>query len=180
MSEHQTEPDASPAPLHRDTERTPPPIDHEPHSPESHHPGFPPGHPGNPPRLTARVAIPDDGLANGAGEIVNLIHGGIGGTLSVLWSRAGSYRASHHHREDDHYLYVLEGEVRYFERAVGSTVVELEETFVAGEMFYTPPDREHLLIFTAPTIMISASSRSRTHEEHEADVVRVPRESWGV
>lgn len=151
MNDIATEPDASPAPI-RDTEPAP--------------------------RLTARVAIPDDGLTNGAGEIVNLIHGGIGGTVSILWSRAGAHRASHWHREDDHYLYVLEGAVRYYERAVGSKRIELEEVFTAGEMFYTPPNREHLLVFEAPTIMVSASSKSRTHEEHESDVVRVPRESW--
>jgi hypothetical protein len=157
----QTHPDASPAPL-ADTDPAPPMT-------------F-----GSGPRETARVAIPDDGLTNGAGEIVNLVHGGIGGSVSVLWSHAGSFRASHYHKEDSHRLFVLEGEVRYYERAVGASKVELEEVFTGGDCFDTPPGREHIMLFVAPTIMISMSSRSRTHEEHEADVVRVPRESWDV
>jgi uncharacterized RmlC-like cupin family protein len=154
VTELATQPDASPEPLTRDTEPAP--------------------------RLTARVAIPDDGLTNGAGEILNLLHGGLGGSVSILWSHAGAYRASHWHRQDAHTLYILEGELQYYERAVGSERIELEETFTAGDMFHTPSNREHLMIFSAPTIMISMSDRSRTPEEHEADVVRVPRESWDV
>ena len=131
-------------------------------------------------RYSAKVAIPEDGFSNEAGEILNLVHGGIGGSVSILWCRAGSFRASHWHRQDSHRLHVLEGEVRYYERAVGGKSFEFAETFGPGDTFDTPPNREHLLVFGAPTILISMSSRSRTHEEHEADVVRVPRESWGV
>lgn len=132
------------------------------------------------PRTTARVETPLDGFVNGAGEITNLVHGGIGGTVSIIRSRAGSYRASHWHRQDSHRLHVLEGEVRYYERAVGATEIEIEEVFGPDDTFDTPPGREHIMFFDAPTVMVSMSSRSRTHEEHEADVVRVPRESWNV
>lgn len=137
-----------------------------------------PTEPAPPLRTTARVDLPDDGLVNGAGRIANIKHVGYPGAASILWCNAGAYRASHFHREDSHLLYVLEGEVRYLERSVGGTEAEIDETFGPEEAFDSPPMREHILIFSAPTILLSYADRPRTHEEHEADVVRVPRESW--
>jgi quercetin dioxygenase-like cupin family protein len=125
------------------------------------------------PRTSARVPLPDDGLQDDRGEIINLLHGGIGGTVSVIKSKAGARRASHLHAADDHYLWVRKGRLRYYERAPGETHIPVPEVFVAGDLFYTPPQREHILIFDEDTEMISMSSRSRTHEEHESDVRRV-------
>jgi len=133
----------------------------------------------DPERKTARVELPD-GWDSGAGTITNIWHGGVTGSVGIIRSHAGAYRASHHHQRDGHLLHVLEGEVRYYERAIGATKVELEEVFGPDDTFVTPPGYEHLMIFTAPTVMVSLSSLPRTHDAHEADVVRVPRESWDV
>jgi uncharacterized RmlC-like cupin family protein len=125
------------------------------------------------PRMTAAVPLADNGFASAAGHIDNLIHGGCTGTVSVLYSKAGSTRASHFHREDSHHLYVVSGIVDYYERPVGSTEAPRHDRFRNGEMFYTPPMVEHVLKFPVDTVMVSISPKSRTHEEHEADVVRV-------
>lgn len=105
--------------------------------------------------------------------ITNLRHGGLPGTVSVLENLAGTSRARHRHKEDEHWLYVVRGEVEYYERPIGETACPSPQHYYEGEMFYTPPGVEHALYFPRDTILVSMSSRSRTHEEHEADVVRV-------
>lgn len=105
--------------------------------------------------------------------ITNLRHGGLPGTVSVLESLAGTSRARHYHREDAHWLYIVRGEVDYYERPIGSKETPPAQHFYEGEMFYTPPMVEHALYFPRDTILVSMSDRSRTHEEHEKDVVRV-------
>ena len=140
----------------------------EPTNPDNKRPTDPPDY-----TRPALSRLADDGWTSDAGVIVNLLHGGFGGTVSVLDSIAGSVRARHWHRHDDHFLFILSGEVEYWERAIGATDLPQCQRFVAGEMFYTPPEREHAMRFPVDTKMISISTLSRTHDEHEADVVRV-------
>ena len=117
--------------------------------------------------------LPDEPFESVAGVIDNLKHGGLSGSVSVLYCDRGSVRARHYHREDDHTLYVVEGEVEYYERAIGASECPEPQRFYERDMFHTPPMREHAMRFPEGAILVSMSSRSRTHEEHEADVVRV-------
>lgn len=122
----------------------------------------------------ALAKLADNGWKSDAGVIDNLMHGGFGtGTVSVLYCAPGSVRARHHHKTDDHYLYVVSGFAEYYEREIGSTVCPEAQIFHEREMFYTPPGREHAIRFPEGAILVSISSKSRTHDEHEADVVRV-------
>jgi oxalate decarboxylase/phosphoglucose isomerase-like protein (cupin superfamily) len=127
------------------------------------------------PSRPALRRLPDDSFKSAAGVIDNLRHGGLPGTVSVLYCVAGSVRANHYHKEDEHWLYVVDGEVEYYERAIGETELPPVQRFYEREMFYTPPMREHAMRFPEGAVLVSMSSRSRTHEEHEADVVRLER-----
>ena len=124
-------------------------------------------------RRPALREAPDEPFLSPAGTIDNLKHGGVTGSVSVLYCKPGSVRARHFHREDSHTLYVVSGEVEYFERPLGSTECPEPQHFYEREMFHTPPLVEHAMRFPEGAILVSMSSRSRTHEEHEADVVRV-------
>lgn len=124
-------------------------------------------------RRPALAKLADDGWTSEAGTIVNLLHGGFTGTVSVIESKAGSTRAKHWHKKDDHFLYILSGAVEYWEREIGSSELPECQSFYPGEMIYTPPQREHALSFPLDTRMVSISTLSRTHDEHESDVVRV-------
>ena len=109
---------------------------------------------------------------NDAGLIQNLIVTGCK-TVSVIHSVAGAERSNHYHREDSHYLFVLRGEMHYWERPAGS---EAEPTFTVvheGEMIFTPAMVEHTVRFPMRTTLISMAALDRSHEAHEADVVRV-------
>lgn len=128
-----------------------------------------------PPPSTPRPALcelPVDDHAKAAG-IVNIKHGGIGGTVSILKCQPDTVRARHLHREDSHWCFVLRGMVEYYERAPGSTEKPEPQLFHEGELFFTPPLREHAMYFPIYTELLSLSAKTRTHEEHEADVVRV-------
>ena len=110
---------------------------------------------------------------NGAGVIQNLVDKGPFEGVAIIESRAGSVRSNHYHRTDWHYLYLVSGQMLYWERDVGAT--ELPEPLVvrAGQMVFTPPLREHACKFLADTTMVSISRLGRDHEAHEADLVRL-------
>lgn len=119
---------------------------------------------------------------NEAGWIQNLAEQPVGG-VAVLFCKAGSSRSHHWHREDSHELYVVSGEMRYVEQPVAppehvGPVRRDQRTILAGEMVLTGPEIAHSTYFPVDTILISLSARSRTHAEHEADVVRCAPLPW--
>jgi oxalate decarboxylase/phosphoglucose isomerase-like protein (cupin superfamily) len=124
--------------------------------------------------VTEGGAVPlDDRFVNENGEILNVLFGKFQ-SVARLGSKRGAVRANHWHRTDDHYALVEYGRVLYFERAVGATEVPEPAAFGPGQMFYTPPGREHAMLFTEDTVIYTFAKNVRTHDEHEADLVRVP------
>jgi hypothetical protein len=109
---------------------------------------------------------------NAAGWIQNILEEPCGG-VAVIFSKAGAERSHHYHRTDWHWLYVLEGEMQYYERRVGDTKPAVGRVIRQGERIFTGPLIEHVCRFPVDTTVISMSRLSRTHDQHEADVVRV-------
>ena len=109
---------------------------------------------------------------NAAGSIQNLLEKPCGG-VAVIRSKAGSIRSQHYHLTDSHYLYVLSGCMHYYQREIGEKSVPAPIVVKAGEMVYTPPLVEHATLFPEDTVLVSMSKHARTHEAHEADLVRV-------
>lgn len=114
----------------------------------------------------------DDFFKNEKGEILNVLFGE-SKSVARIGSYAGQVRANHWHRTDWHYALVESGKVLYFYRGVGETEVKPPLVFKAGEMFFTPPNLEHAMLFTEDTVIYTFARNVRTHDEHEADVVRV-------
>lgn len=119
----------------------------------------------------SRVPL-DDFFANEKGEIRNLVLAPVG-SVARIGSKRGTVRANHWHRTDWHYAIVEYGKVLYFEREVGSSDVPEPRAYGPGDMFYTPPGREHAMLFAEDTVIYTFAKNRRTHDEHEADVVRV-------
>lgn len=94
-------------------------------------------------------------------------------SVAVITSRRGTVRANHYHKTDWHYAYVVSGKILYFERDVGSSEMPVPRTFGAGKMFFTPPMREHAMVFAEDTTFVTMAKNVRSHESHEADLVRV-------
>lgn len=118
-------------------------------------------------------AVPlDHVFADERGEIRNLLLTPIT-SVAVITSKRGSVRANHWHRTDWHYAFVVSGLVLYFERAVGATEVPEPRTFGPGEMFFTPPGREHTMLFAEDSTIMTFAKNVRSHDNHEADLTRV-------
>ena len=109
---------------------------------------------------------------NANGEILNLLEKDCG-SVTLIKNKDGAIRANHWHREDWHYTHVLSGRVFYYERGIGETHIPEPFVYEAGQTFFTPPRREHAMRFEGDGQILTMSKRHRTHEEHEADVVRV-------
>lgn len=120
------------------------------------------------------VEVPiDPPFINENGAILNLLterftH------AAILTSRPGAVRANHYHKTDWHYAYVIDGEVEYFHRPVGSGDAPTRERFPRGTMFFSPPLVEHAMFFPVPTTIITFARNARSeHDTHEQDLVRV-------
>lgn len=123
---------------------------------------------------------PDDSLVplpepfeNHNGTIQNLVLRQVT-SVAAIKSKPGAMRANHYHKTDWHYTYVTHGLVLYLERSVGSDEIPEVMRFREGQMFFTPPMREHCMIFPQWTTIITMARNVRSHESHEEDVVRVP------
>jgi quercetin dioxygenase-like cupin family protein len=114
----------------------------------------------------------DPGFVDARGEIRNLLLTPIT-SVAVIDSKRGSVRANHYHRTDWHYAYVISGKVLYFERAIGATDVSDPVAYTAGDMFFTPPMREHTMLFAEDSVIMTFAKNVRDHATHEADLVRV-------
>lgn len=118
-------------------------------------------------------AVPlDDRFVDERGEILNVLFTDVK-SIARLGSKRGSVRANHVHSTDWHYALVEFGKVLYFERDVGSKEVPEPRVFGAGEMFFTPPGREHAMLFAEDSVIYTFAKNTRTHENHEADLARV-------
>lgn len=112
----------------------------------------------------------DAPFVNDAGTIQNLTNCKVG-SVAVIHSKKGAIRSNHWHNSNWHYLYVLSGEVRYYERNLDGTGL-VTKTYIAGDMFFTPPNKVHKTEFMADTVMVSIGKDSKEHDSHEEDLIR--------
>lgn len=118
------------------------------------------------------VALSGNVFRDPRGSILNLTEFPCG-SVALIRSKANAVRSNHWHKTDAHYLVTLEGRWIYQECAPGENLSAAPRIEVNRlECVYTPPGRLHRCTFLTDTILISCSKLTRTHAEHEADVVR--------
>lgn len=92
---------------------------------------------------------------------------------AIITSRARTTRSNHLHRTDGHWLYVVSGEMHYWERTVDEPRYPRDPMVLKpGEMVYTGPLIWHRTYFPEETMLLSLSLRPRDSVSHEQDVVR--------
>jgi len=116
--------------------------------------------------------VPDGAFVNDAGWIANIGFGEFR-CVGLIFSKAGSWRSKHFHKTDAHVLYVLSGEMHYWERDLDGEYGPEPVILKAGEQYYTGPLLVHKTFFPVDTVLISMSKNPRDHVSHETDVVRV-------
>lgn len=117
------------------------------------------------------VPLPNSPFIDGRGMIQNLfLHPS--DSIALITSVRGSVRANHYHK-DWHFCYVLEGAIAYYERAIGDKSIPIPTIMHEHTMFFSPPMREHSMLFLENTTFITFQNSVRTHENHENSVTRV-------
>jgi dTDP-4-dehydrorhamnose 3,5-epimerase-like enzyme len=124
-------------------------------------------------KFPSELRVPlDKPFEDARGKIQNLVLDPIT-SVAIITSKAGTVRSNHYHKTDWHYLYVISGSMKYYERDVDSDN-QIEPIVVkAGEMVFTGPMKVHKTEFLEDTVMMSFAKNVRDHEHHEEDVVRV-------
>jgi oxalate decarboxylase/phosphoglucose isomerase-like protein (cupin superfamily) len=121
--------------------------------------------------VTRQIA---DEFTDARGGIKKLLDDGnsiIKSTL-LISSKAGAIRANHYHKKDSHYVYLLKGKMKYFEREIEGGEIE-SVTVEAGDMVYTPPMKAHAMKFLEDSDLITLATESRSQEDYEADTIRL-------
>ena len=92
--------------------------------------------------------------------------------VSIIFCEKGSLRSNHYHKEDFHYMYVLEGEIDYFFKEIDSEKVSYLNV-KKGQTIFTPKMEVHATYFPSDTKLIVSSKNQRDRETYENDTVRV-------
>lgn len=90
-----------------------------------------------------------------------------------ITSNAGSRRANHHHKEFGHWCLVTKGAIIYLERPFGAVGQPTQQTFKPGDLFWTGPLMEHLMMFPEEAAFYCFSVGARDAESYETDTVRM-------
>ncbi len=92
----------------------------------------------------------------------------------LINSGKGTVRANHYHQTDWHFCYVLSGAIEYYHRPHGSSRKAARVMVKQGQLFFTPPQVDHAMVFAKKTTFLVLGRNSRAQEVYEADVVRIP------
>ncbi len=94
--------------------------------------------------------------------------------LCIIFSKKGTIRSNHYHKEDWHYMYTISGSYEYYYKPHKSKLKPKMEIFNINEMVFTPPNEDHACYFTEDTTLIVVSRMPRGNQEtYEKDVRRI-------
>ena len=93
--------------------------------------------------------------------------------VSLISSKAGTVRSNHYHLKDWHYMYVLEGRLKYYFRPTNSNEPLSCLIVKSKEMIFTPPMEDHATVFTEDCQLLAISGYPRYQKSYESDVRRI-------
>jgi len=105
------------------------------------------------------------------GKIISIVDDAIQ-NVSLITCHPFSIRSNHYHRNDFHYMYILEGEIDYFYKVLDSDKVKYFKV-KKGDIIFTPKNEIHATYFPVETTLIVSSMMPRDQETYEKDTVRV-------
>lgn len=91
----------------------------------------------------------------------------------LISSKKASIRANHYHKTDSHYSYLLKGKIKYITQDIKQKGKKKITIIKAGEMFYTPPNLIHAMVFLEDSLFLALTTESRDQKKYEKDLVRV-------
>lgn len=106
------------------------------------------------------------------GYLLKILDKGFSSCIEIF-SKKGSIRANHYHKKDEHFCYVLRGEILFFYRNKKKDSKLNFKIVKKGDLFFTTYLQDHMAYFLKSTHFLSFSSRKRTQFDYEKDLVRL-------
>lgn len=106
------------------------------------------------------------------GYLLKILDKGFSSCIEIF-SKKGSIRANHYHKKDEHFCYILKGEILFFYRNRKKGSKLNYKVMKKGDLFFTTYDQDHLAYFLKTTHFLSYSSRKRSKFDYESDLVRL-------
>ena len=106
------------------------------------------------------------------GYLLKILDKGFSSCIEIF-SKKGSIRANHYHKKDEHFCYILKGEILFFYRNRKKGSKLNYKVMRKGDLFFTTYDQDHLAYFLKTTHFLSYSSRKRSKFDYENDLVRL-------
>lgn len=106
------------------------------------------------------------------GYLLKILDKGFSSCIEIF-SKKGSIRANHYHKKDEHFCYILKGEILFFYRNRKKGSKLNYKVMKRGDLFFTTYDQDHLAYFLKTTHFLSYSSRKRSKFDYENDLVRL-------
>lgn len=93
-------------------------------------------------------------------------------SILLITTKKDQIRANHYHKNDEHYSYLLYGEMEYFYK--GKNENKLNKTIVKkGEIVYTPKGEIHAMRFTQDSAFLALSTQKRDRDTYESDTIKI-------
>ena len=106
------------------------------------------------------------------GYLLKILDKGFSSCIEIF-SKKGSIRANHYHKKDEHFCYVLKGEILFFYRNRKKGSKLNYKIMKKGDLFFTTYEQDHMAYFLKTTHFLSYSSRKRSQFDYEKDLVRL-------
>ena len=100
------------------------------------------------------IALTQEPCVDERGEIRNLLDVPFT-SVAVITSVKGAVRGNHYHKTDYHYCWLQRGGLIYAHRPVGATAPPQCWVIKPGQIFFTPPQYEHVMVFTDESVMFA-------------------------
>ena len=105
------------------------------------------------------------------GSIISIVDDSIQ-NVSIIECNKGMIRSNHYHKEDFHYMFVLEGEIDYFFKDLNKEDINYFKV-KKDDIIFTPNKEIHATYFPVKTKLIVSSKMPRDQETYENDTIRV-------
>jgi len=105
------------------------------------------------------------------GTIQNILNKTFNHT-AIITSKKGCVRSNHYHKQNSHYIYLISGEIEYWERDINNDNKEMI-VCKAGDMIFSPPNKVHKTIFLSDTTIITFAANYRGPEFDQFDTVKI-------
>ncbi len=106
------------------------------------------------------------------GYLLKILDQGFSSSIEI-YSKKGTIRANHYHKKDEHFCYILKGEILFFYRNRKKNSKLNYKVMRKGDLFFTTYQQDHLAYFLKNTHFLSYSSRKRDKFDYEQDLVRL-------